>query len=249
MAKEAASSRKKKTLEPKQERSRESLQKLLRAATEVLGQHGMEGATIPRIAQHAGLTPGSIYRRFHDKEALLETAILGVLERQGANLQALTPEMVREIPLRVFAEQIINGFVVGYRARAPLIRAMRQFFTSRAGTPFRKKADRMEVRTYERLIDLFMMHSDRIEHPQPRLAISMGLMMAVSTVYELVVTHEDLSGWKELLPSDDRALARELVRGFLNYLEVKDQTGPADKIEAAQLAAMKRWRERNPQNV
>ncbi|HWG39475.1 MAG TPA: TetR/AcrR family transcriptional regulator [Candidatus Acidoferrales bacterium] len=249
MVKKTASSRKKKTLEPQQERSRESLQKLLRAATEVLGQHGMEGATIPRIAQHAGLTPGSVYRRFHDKEALLETAILGVLERQHTNLQALTPEMVREIPLRVFADQIINGFVVGYRARAPLIRAMRQFAISRAGTPFRKKADRMERHTYERLIDLFMTHSDRIEHPQPRLAVSLGLMTAVSTVYELVVTHEDLSGWKELLPPDDQALKRELVRGFLNYLGVKDQTGSADKIEAEQLAAMKRWRERNPQNV
>src|SRR5215471_2320095 len=72
----------KKALEPQQARRRESLQKLLRAATEVLGQHGVEGATIPRIAQHAGLTPGAVYRRFHDKEALLETAILGILERQ-----------------------------------------------------------------------------------------------------------------------------------------------------------------------
>src|SRR5215467_14195145 len=100
---------KKKNLEPQQERSRESLRKLLRAATEVLGQHGVEGTTIPRIAQHAGLTPGSIYRRFHDKEALLETAILGMLERTGENMRALTPEMVREIPLHVFAEQIINS--------------------------------------------------------------------------------------------------------------------------------------------
>src|SRR6516164_3460234 len=126
----------KKTLEPQQARSRESLQKLLRAATEVLGQHGVEGATIPRIAQHAGLTPGSIYRRFHDKEALLETAILGMLEQTGENVRALTPEMVSEIPLRVFAEQIINSFVVGYRARAPLLRAIRQFVRSRSRTPF-----------------------------------------------------------------------------------------------------------------
>jgi AcrR family transcriptional regulator len=37
------------------------------------------GRSIPRIAQHAGLTPGAIYRRFHDKDALLEATILGML--------------------------------------------------------------------------------------------------------------------------------------------------------------------------
>src|SRR5215472_7028705 len=135
-----------KTLEPQQARSRESLQKLLRAATEVLGQHGIEGTTIPRIAQHAGLTPGSVYRRFHDKEALVESAILGLLERQDQASRTFTAEMAREIPLRVLSEQIINSVVVNYRARAPLIRAMRQFVDGRPSPAFKKKASRLEVR-------------------------------------------------------------------------------------------------------
>ena len=60
------------SLAPQQARSRESLRKLQKATAEVLGQHGVEGTTIPRIAHHAGMTPGAIYRRFHDKDALLE---------------------------------------------------------------------------------------------------------------------------------------------------------------------------------
>lgn len=240
---------KKKTLEPQQERSRESLQKLLRAATEVLGQHGVEGATIPRIAHHAGLTPGSVYRRFPDKEALLETAILGMLERTGENVRNLTPEMVREIPLRVFAEQIINGFVVGYRARAPLLRAMRQFVQGRSRTPFWRKASRIEIRTYEQLVDLFLIHRDRIKHPDPRIAVSTGLIMVVSTVYDLVVQDIDLAQWKDLLPKDDQALKRELTRAFLSYLGVEDLGGPAGKIEAEQMDAVNRWRQQTPQDV
>ncbi len=215
----------------------------------MLGQHGVEGTTIPRIAQHAGLTPGSVYRRFHDKEALLETAILGMLERQDKALRGMTPEMAREIPLRVFADQIINSFVAGYRSRAPLIRAMRQFVHSRAHTPFWRKASRLEIRTYEQMVDLFMTHADRINHPEPRIAISMALMMVVSTVFELVVLPTDLTGWKGLLPKDDQALKRELVRAFLNYLGVEDASGAAGKIETEQMAAMKRWRERTSQNV
>src|SRR5438105_382585 len=112
-----------KTLAPQQARSRESLRKLLKAAAEVLGQHGVEGTTIPRIAHHAGLTPGAIYRRFHDKDALLETVILGIMERQDKRIRtALTPAMARQIPLAVFAEQLINGMLVSYRASAGLLR-------------------------------------------------------------------------------------------------------------------------------
>lgn len=240
---------KKKTLEPQQARSRESLQKLLRAATEVLGQHGVEGATIPRIAHHAGLTPGSVYRRFHDKEALLEQAILGMLERQDQTSRSLTPEMAREIPLRVFADQIINSIVVGYRMRAPLIRAMRQFVDGRPSAAFKKKASRLELQSFERIVDLFMTHGDRIQHPHPRLAISTALMIVISTVHELVVRHTDLGRWKHLLPEDDQALKRELVRAFLSYLGVEDATGAAGKMESEQMAAMKRWRERSSQHV
>src|ERR1035441_6637368 len=113
-----------KTLAPQQARSRESTRKLLKAAAEVLGQHGIEGTTIPRIAQHAGLTPGAVYRRFPDKDALLETVIIGILERQDERLRMmLTPAMARQIPLAVFAEQLINNMLVSYRATAGLMRA------------------------------------------------------------------------------------------------------------------------------
>ena len=215
----------------------------------MLGQHGVEGATSPRIAHHAGLTPGSVYRRFHDKEALLEAAILGLLERQEEASSTFTREMAREIPLRVLADQVINSVVVNYRARAPLIRAMRQFVDGHPSPAFKKKASRLELQGFERIVDLFMTHSDRIQHPHPRVAISTALMMAISTVLELVVRHTDLGRWKHLLPEGDQGLKRELVRAFLNYLGVEDAPGAAGKMEADQIAAMERWRERTSDNV
>src|SRR5580704_15575485 len=122
----------KKTLEPQQARSRESLRKLLKAAAQVLGQHGVEGTTIPRIAAHAGLTPGAIYRRFNDKDALLETVIMGILERQDERLRTgLTAEMAGQIPLPVLAAQIVDSLLVSYRANAELMRAIRQFLQGR----------------------------------------------------------------------------------------------------------------------
>lgn len=251
MLKKRTKARKTKTLEPQQERSRESLQKLLRAAIEVLGQHGVEGTTIPRIADHAGLTPGSVYRRFHDKEALLETAILGLLERQDEVLRATTtPEIAREIPLRVFTEQMVNSFVVSYRARAPLLRAIRQFVRGRGRTGFYKKASRLEIQTSEQLINLFLTHRERIKHPDPGAAVAMALMIVTSTAFDLIVEHQDLSDWRHILPvNDDHALKAELTRAFLSYLGVQELSGEAGKMEAEQMAAAKRWRERTSQNV
>ncbi len=214
----------KKTLVPQQERSRESLRKLQKATAEVLGQHGVEGTTIPRIAHHAGLTPGAIYRRFHDKDALLEATILGMLQRQEERMKVgLTPAAAAQIPLPVFADQVIGAMVLSYRVNAALLRAMRTFVRGRANTAFWKTACKFEVRAIEHVIELFLTHRKEIRHPDPRIAITMGFMMVVSTLYEIVVMPTDLGPLDNFLPKDDQALKRELVRAFLNYLGVEQK--------------------------
>jgi len=211
----------KKTLAPQQARSRESLRKLQKATAEVLGQHGVDGTTIPRIAQHAGLTPGAIYRRFHDKDALLEDTILGILERQDERMKAgLTPAAAAQIPLPLFAEQVVGGIVTSYRANAALLRAMRTFVQGRANTSFWNKACKLEVRAIEHVIELFLAHRKELKHPDPRTAIAMAFTMVVSTVYEIVVMPSELGPLKGLLPRDDQTLKRELTRAFLSYLGV-----------------------------
>jgi AcrR family transcriptional regulator len=216
----------KKTLAPQQERSRESLRKLQKATAEVLGQHGVEGTTIPRIAQHAGLTPGAIYRRFHDKDALLEATILGILERQEERMKTgLTPAAASQIPLPVFAEQVVGGMVLSYRVNAALLRAMRTFVQSRASSPFYKKAMKAESRSFERVVELFMAHRKDIKHPDPRTAISLAFMMVSSTLFDWVVMPLDVGAWKSFLPKDDQALKRELTRAFLSYLGVEQKRG------------------------
>jgi len=230
-----------KTLEPQQERSRESLRKLLKAAAEVLGQHGVEGATIPRIAEHAGLTPGAVYRRFRDKDELLETAILGILERQEERMKVgLRPSAAGQIPLQIFAEQVIGNMVIAYRANAALLRAMRQFVYARAQTPFWNKAARLEVRSFRRLVDLFLAHRNEIGHPQPRVAVSVGLLMVSSALFEMVIMPQDSALiqelWKGLWPADDRSLKRELVRAFLACVGTKNGVRGKAALSSQRLA-------------
>ena len=214
----------KKQLAPQQARSRESTRKLLKAAAEVLGQHGVEGATIPRIARHAGLTPGAVYRRFPDKEALLEEVVLGIMQRQDERLRiAITPEMARRIPLDVFADQIISSMLVSYRANAALLRAVRQFVQGRDQTLFWKKVARIEMQTWKYIVDLFLVHRKEVKHPDPQVAVSFALITLTSTLVELILVDHDMKNWQAVIPKDDASLKRELKRLFLSYLGIKQK--------------------------
>jgi AcrR family transcriptional regulator len=211
----------KQALAPQQARSRESLDKLLKAAVEVLGRRGAAGTTIPRIAAHAGLTPGAVYRRFRNKDVLLETAILSILDNQDKFLRlSLTAEAAAEIPFPTLAEQIIGTLVVSYRANAGLLRAIRQILQDREGSVFWKKAGKLELRTFEHLVAIFLA-SGAIEHESPRAAVGLGLMMLIGTLWEVVVNPGHIRLWKDLLPKDDKTLKGELTRSFLGYLGVE----------------------------
>lgn len=212
----------KNSLMPQQARSRESLRKLLRAAGEVLGQHGVEGATIPRIAEHAGLTPGAVYRRFRDKDELIETVILDLLDRQNESIRSsITPEMARQIPLPVLIEQLINSLLASYRARGGMLRAIRQFARAKTGTAFYADVSRRELQAFQYMVDLFLVHRKEIRHPEPRIAVSLGLLMIIQALLDLLVDSPDIKAWQALMPKDDHALKRELARAFLSYLGVE----------------------------
>jgi AcrR family transcriptional regulator len=208
-----------KTLEPQQGRSRESLRRLLKAAAEVLGQHGLAGATIPRIAAHAALTPGAVYRRFRNKEVLLETMILQILEDQDRFIrQSITTTMAAEIPAGVLAGQVISSLLISYRRNAMLLRAIRQFAQGREGTTFWNKATKLEVRTVEYVVDLLVASKGQIRHSDPKVAVGLGVAMIVGALWELVVYPPNARVWKGLVPASDKELQQELTRSLLSYL-------------------------------
>jgi AcrR family transcriptional regulator len=60
---------------PQQKRSRATMQRVLNAALELFASQGYDSTTPADIAKAAGVTTGSIYRRFPDKEAILYTII------------------------------------------------------------------------------------------------------------------------------------------------------------------------------
>ena len=52
----------------------ERREEIIDAALQLLGEVGLEGLTVSRIAEAVGLTPGALYRHFDSRDAIVRTA-------------------------------------------------------------------------------------------------------------------------------------------------------------------------------
>jgi len=92
--------------EPKQQRSRQTVEAVLEAVQRVLKRHGVEAITTNRIAEAAGVSIGSLYQYFPDKQAIFTALydrhvdeVRHVIERTmadctSASLEDFTRELV-----------------------------------------------------------------------------------------------------------------------------------------------------------
>jgi len=72
---------------PRQERSQQTYDLLLRVAGELLAEVGMDAISTNMICARAGLTPPALYRYFDDKYAVLEALARRLMNRQNVALE------------------------------------------------------------------------------------------------------------------------------------------------------------------
>jgi AcrR family transcriptional regulator len=77
---------------PAQERSRFTVEQIIQAATQVFAEWGYAGATTNHIAERAGVSIGSLYQYFPNKEAILVTLAKRHVEIAGNLLMGLVAE-------------------------------------------------------------------------------------------------------------------------------------------------------------
>ena len=206
-----------------QARSRESLARLLKATVDVLDEDGIDGATIPRIAARAGLSPGSVYRRFPDKDALMREVCIRVLEGNYKQTRELfAEERWKGKTLAEIARSVIDLTLEGHRKHRGLVRAILFFTHQHPDAAFIRKCDELEWRTFQDIAVLLLTRRREIRHPDPESAVRLAIMtLAFVAQGALVLPHKpgDLS---RFLPEIDAQLERELSRMFLSYLGVKE---------------------------
>ena len=206
-----------------QARSRESLARLLKATIEVLDKDGIEGATIPRIAARAGLSPGAVYRRFPDKDALMREVCLRVFEGNYKQTRELfSEEKWKGKSLAEIARSVIELTIKGDRTHRGLVRALLFFILQHPDAAFVHKCDELECKTFENIAALLLTRRHEIRHPDPASAVKSAVLMLAMTVQGALVLPPDPKDLSRLLPDIDRQLERELPRMFLRYLGVKE---------------------------
>jgi len=191
---------------------------MLDAAEIVLAKHGLEGATLPRIAAKAGISPTNIYRRFRDKDALMAAVFQRLTERSSAaTAEQFDPEAVRPLGLLTFSKNVIEGMIRNFRADAGLIRASVRYSEEHWEVKFVRKARASEAQSFQMMMRTFMMWRDQIKHPEPERAIRFAFVMVALALRELVLFGRTRI-FADILPLDDDTLRQELTRMFLLYL-------------------------------
>ncbi|WP_226364650.1 TetR/AcrR family transcriptional regulator [Pseudonocardia sp. ICBG162] len=72
--------------EPRQERSRAMVERIVAAGRDVLVTRGYDGTSTNRIAAAAGVSPGSLYQYFPDKDAVLTEVLDRYLDAMEARV-------------------------------------------------------------------------------------------------------------------------------------------------------------------
>lgn len=205
---------------PKQARSERTLQRLLDAAESLIKEKGHAAVSIPEIARRARSSVGGFYARFRDKNELLraleERHFIQLLQR----LEALADRRRWENASTVdIVEAAVAELVATTRERrhmiaAFLVRAIEDPVIREGGLRFRRMVE-------ERIGALLLLRSAEMTHPNPALAIDLGIQTAFALMQQHVLIEETQVGGH---PLTDDELRRELATIFLRYLGVGSHT-------------------------
>ncbi|HWP45377.1 MAG TPA: TetR/AcrR family transcriptional regulator [Blastocatellia bacterium] len=110
---------------PKQERSKQTREKIIRAAIELFQELGYEKTTSNEIASAAGVSVGSFYVYFTDKRQLLLTIFDRLADELFKNVfESLKPEHLFDSELRPSIKQAISNAIKDKQKRAGLHRVI-----------------------------------------------------------------------------------------------------------------------------
>lgn len=199
--------------EPKQDRSREALDRFLQAGEILLVENRYEEAGVADLAREARSSVGTFYRLLGDKETLS----LLLLQRFFTEIEAtieetFTPEKWQDQGISDIADSFVKVFVNTYHGRAGALRAM--ILRSSKDADFRNQVHSLNTLIATRLIKLLKQRRQEITHPRPDQAIKSVAHMVLGILNQHTITG-NLGGLSQ------RALIEELKHIFLTYLGVR----------------------------
>jgi AcrR family transcriptional regulator len=94
----------------RQQRSRETMERILEAAGRSFDEVGVDGSTMDAIAERAGTSIGSVYRFFRDKDALVAT----LMERWRERAAEVFVGLYSDESLAADADEVLADFIARF---------------------------------------------------------------------------------------------------------------------------------------
>lgn len=191
---------------PLQRRSQETVDAILEATAHILSKEGLEKATTNRIAAKAGVSIGSLYQYFPNKEALVRA----LNDRHIHELLALLYSRVEEVweaPLDVAVKAVVHAMVEVHRVDPDLHRVLVNATPSVGALEDTRRVEEEAAALLVRFL------ASRQAELRP-LDLTLSAFMLVHSVEAL--THAAVLEYPELLNGE--AFVEETARMILGYL-------------------------------
>jgi AcrR family transcriptional regulator len=201
---------------PQQDRSRATAQRLLSATIRVISESGLDAATVPKIAALAEVAPASVYRRYHDKDALIRAAFLHVLEQSNANNGLHLKSALLKQTLEATSVKLMKVLFEQYRQNPLLIRSLTRYLDSTDDRDFIRRVRSLMVANVEEVVAVLLHHRDEIVQTDPERALRFALLNAICSIEAYALDTNSL--WHGFGGFSPDLLAAELAAGFVAYL-------------------------------
>ncbi len=206
--------------EPKQDRSRETLKRLVAAVRELLDERDFDDISIADIARRGGSSVGAFYARFKDKDMFLDhlaglyLADMAVWETERAG--------GADAPLGRIVRETIETVVQMQRRHRGALRAIVLRTMASRGSAQVERAARY-AGPPATLVAEIRKRRGEINHPDPDTAVRLALAVVGGVVRERVLFPELGATGADAVPITDAVLVEELTRTVLGLLGVDDR--------------------------
>lgn len=112
---------------PAQDRSRQTVSAILEATFRVLDDAGADGLTTTRVAEVAGVSVGTLYQYFPNRDALINALLADHLDAAIVAVERAC-EASAALPLEAAVELVVRAFLAEKAARADSSRILNKAF-------------------------------------------------------------------------------------------------------------------------
>jgi AcrR family transcriptional regulator len=125
---------------PQQDRSRVTVEAILEATTHILTEEGYEKANTNRIADRAGISIGSLYQYFPNKEALM-AALMEQHSNEIVELVESKLQMLFDAPLETAISELVKAVIAAHAINPRLHQVLNEEIPLSARLQQMQKAD------------------------------------------------------------------------------------------------------------